>query len=251
LPCAGCHIVSLGLSPGPDATIVDVSIEVRRAGSRFVTTAPGRVTHHSFSFGAHYDPANTSFGLLLCHNDDAVEPGAGYDDHPHRDLEIVTWVLSGALTHADSSGPSGVVEPGQVQVLSAGSGIVHSETVQPDAGPTRFVQAWVRPDSPGGTPSYTTATVEPGPTWTPLASGARPDAATRIRARGATLWVADAAAGERLVLPDAPDVHLFVATGAVEVAGVSFGTADAARVSGLPETVTVVEDSQLMAWAFE
>ncbi len=216
-----------------------------------MTTAPGRVTHHSFSFGTHYDPDNTSFGLLLAHNDDAVEPGQGYDDHPHRDLEIVTWVLSGALTHQDSSGQAGVIEPGQVQVLSAGSGVIHSETVAPDAGPTRFVQAWIRPDSPGGTPTYSSASVEPGAAWTPIASGARPDAATRIGARGATLWVADVAAGDSLVLPDAPDVHLFVATGSVELAGVPFGTADAARVRGVRESLNVVQDSQLMAWAFD
>lgn len=216
-----------------------------------MTTAPGRVTHHSFSFGAHYDHANTSFGLLLAHNDDAVEPGSGYDDHPHRDLEIVTWVLSGALTHRDSSGRTGVVEPGRVQVLSAGSGVVHSETVDPAAGATRFVQAWVRPDQPGGTPAYSSADVDPGSAWLPVASGARPGAATRIRSRGATLWIADAAAGDSLALPDAPEVHLFVASGAVQLASVGFGTADAARVSGVPETLTVTEDSQLMAWAFD
>lgn len=228
-----------------------MSIEVRRASSRFVTTAPGRVTHHSFSFDSHYDPGNTTFGPLVAHNDDVVQPGEGYDDHPHRDLEIVTWVLSGALTHRDSSGEAATIEPGQVQVLSAGRGVIHSETVAPEAGPTRFVQAWVRPDQPGGTPAYASSSVAPSDSWTPIASGARPDAATRIRARGATLWVADIASGGSLLLPDAPEVHLFVANGSIELAGLDFGTADAARVSGVRETVEAVEASRLMAWAFD
>lgn len=228
-----------------------MSIEIRRAASRFVTRAPGRVTSHSFSFGDHYDPTNVSFGLLLCHNDDTIEPGAGYDDHPHRDLEIVTWVLSGALTHRDSMGHSGVMEPGQVQATSAASGIVHAEVVEPGAGVTRFVQTWIRPDQPGGTPAYSAAEVTSGDTWMPVASGARPDAATRIRARGATLWVANAPAGTGLVLPEAPEVHLFVATGAADLMGASLAEADAARITGRSGELVVREQAQLMAWAFD
>lgn len=228
-----------------------MSIEIRRAGSRFTSTAPGRVTRHSFSFGDHYDPANVSFGLLLCHNDDSVEPGSGYDDHPHRDVEIVTWVLSGALTHRDSMGHGGAIGPGLVQVTSAGSGIVHAETVEPGAGMTRFVQTWVRPDEPGGVPSYASAEVSPSDEWQPVVSGARPDALTRIGARGATLWIAAAPAGGSLVLPDAPQVHLFVATGSVELSGAELAEADAARITGQHGPLVTREHSQLMAWAFD
>ena len=96
----------------------------------------------------HYDPDNVGFGSLVCHDDHLLGPGVGFDEHPHRDLEIVTWVLSGALQHSDSSGHTGVVRPGEVQVLSAGSGVTHSEIAGPD-GPTRFVQAWLTPDSLG------------------------------------------------------------------------------------------------------
>jgi redox-sensitive bicupin YhaK (pirin superfamily) len=230
-----------------------VSIEIRRAAERFVTTAPGRLTRHSFSFGAHYDPANVSFGQLVCHNDDLVEPGFGYDDHPHRDMEIVTWVLAGALSHRDSSGRSGVTVPGTVQVMSAGDGIVHSETVEPGAGVTRFVQTWVRPDEPGGTPAYSSATVPAGPGWVPLASGPGSDAATRIGTRGATLWVAEPSTGSTLALPDAPTVHLFVATGSVTLDAdepVLLGEADAARLSNADRELRTEAPSQLLAWTF-
>jgi redox-sensitive bicupin YhaK (pirin superfamily) len=230
-----------------------VSIEIRRAADRFVTTAPGRVTRHSFSFGAHYDPANLSFGQLVCHNDDVVDPGFGYDDHPHRDLEIVTWVLSGALSHRDSAGRSGVTVPGTVQVMSAGDGIVHSETVEPGAGVTRFVQTWVRPDYPGGQPSYGSAVVSPTAGWLPVASGSHPDASTRIGTRGATLWVAEPPPGSTLTLPVASSVHLFVATGTVALGVGEPGVlheADAVRLTEEPASLRVEEPSQLLAWTF-
>ena len=96
---------------------------IRRADRRFRTDEPGRTTWHSFSFGAHYDPANTGFEGLLCHNDDHIQPGFGYDDHPHANLEIVTWVLDGALTHRHDGETTSVIGAGQVQVLSAGAGV--------------------------------------------------------------------------------------------------------------------------------
>src|SRR5687767_9863095 len=99
-----------------------MQVEVHRAADRFVTTYGGVVSRHSFSFGRHYDPLNVGFGTLVCHNDDELQPRRGYDEHPHRDLEIVTWVLQGELRHRDSAGNSGVIVPGLVQVLSAGSG---------------------------------------------------------------------------------------------------------------------------------
>jgi len=234
-----------------------VGLEIRRASDRFVTVAEGRRTWHSFSFGAHYDPGNVGFGPLVCHNDDHVEPGSGYDDHPHRDVEVVTWVLEGALSHRDSEGRAGVVTPGRVQAMSAGSGIVHAERVEPGAGPTRFVQTWVRPDVPGGVPSYASSAVDPGPDWTPVLSGARPDVVP-IGTRSATLWVARPGAGASLALPDVPHAHLFVARGAatlrVDAAGEAspydLAEADAARLTGLAGAVRVEARAELLLWTF-
>src|SRR6202011_3594034 len=117
---------------------------------------------HSFSFGRQYDPANAHHGLLLVNNDDTVKPGTGFGTHPHQDMEIVTWVLTGSLVHQDSEGHSGVIYPGLAQRMSAGTGILHSEKNDSwrlsggpaHSEPVRFVQMWVAPDDAGITPSY-------------------------------------------------------------------------------------------------
>ena len=102
--------------------------------SRFITTRADRLTRHSFSFGEHYDPANLGFGPMVCHNDDVLDPGGGYPDHPHADLEIVTWVLDGVLLHTDDAGNTEELRPGDVQVMSAGSGIRHAEIADAASG---------------------------------------------------------------------------------------------------------------------
>ena len=136
-----------------------MSVEIRRADERFRTTSEWLDSRHSFSFGPHYDPANVGFGFLLAHNDETVAPGTGFDTHPHQDLEIVTWVLRGALAHRDSEGHSGVVYPGLAQRMSAGSGIRHSEWN--DGGePVHYVQMWVRPEQFDLEPSYQQAAVD-------------------------------------------------------------------------------------------
>jgi redox-sensitive bicupin YhaK (pirin superfamily) len=103
------------------------TVDIRRADSRAATKISWLDSKHSFSFGSHYDPDNTNHGLLLVNNDDIVKPGTGFDTHPHRDMEIVTWVLRGSLVHQDSTGHSGVIYPGLAQRMSAGRGILHSE----------------------------------------------------------------------------------------------------------------------------
>lgn len=222
-------------------------MEVRRAATRFVTREPGRTTWHSFSFGPHYDPANISFGGLVCHNDDHVSPGFGYDDHPHVDLEIVTWVLDGALTHAHDGGVSGVVGAGEVQVLSAGSGVRHSETVDRGAGPTRFVQTWVRPDRPGTTPSYRHASVALGDGWTEVAG----PASLPLGTTGGSLSVARLASGDALHVPALAQGHLFVASGGVAVGGDVLADADAARLTASDELeLRCLEPAELMLWSF-
>ena len=130
-------------------------VEVRHAADRKRTELGWLDSRHSFSFGRHYDPGNTHFGLLLVSNDDVVEAGMGFETHPHRDMEIVTWVLEGSLVHQDSEGNSGVIYPGLAQRMSAGTGILHSEkndSWRLDGAPqhehdVHFVQMWVPPDT--------------------------------------------------------------------------------------------------------
>ncbi len=129
-------------------------VEIRRSGERDSTQLSWLDSKHSFSFGRHYDPANTHHGVLLVNIDDVVRPGAGCETHPHRDMEIVTWVLQGSLVHQDSTGHSGLIYPGLAQRMSAGTGILHAEKHDPwsrhggDArtDPVHFVQMWIIPD---------------------------------------------------------------------------------------------------------
>jgi redox-sensitive bicupin YhaK (pirin superfamily) len=202
-----------------------MATEVRVASGRFVTRAEGRTTSHSFSFGAHYDPGNIGFGLLVAHNDELLPPGTGYPDHPHADLEIVTVVLSGALRHTSSVG-SGVVAAGQVQRLSAGTGVVHSELSDAE-GPTRFVQTWLRPSEAGAAPSYASADGVTGAGLVPLVGG---DGVVGIGS-AARLFRAELPAGSTVALPDAALLHLFVTDGVLRVGDVLLGPADAARLT--------------------
>lgn len=233
---------------------------VQRADQRFVTEVEGITTHHTFSFGQHYDPANIGFGTLLAHNDEQLLSGRGFDDHPHRDTEIITWVLSGSLLHEDSTGETGIVYPGLVQRLSAGSGVVHAERndayrIDPSRPrlPVRFVQSWVRPDSSGAVPSYAQQEIA-GPAlagdWVPVASGGDRQAAISIGSVASTLWVTTLLDADTRLLPDAPYAHLFVATGLVEVerAGL-LAAGDALRVTdGAALRITARGRSELMVW---
>jgi redox-sensitive bicupin YhaK (pirin superfamily) len=228
-------------------------MQVRRAGERFLTRAEGRTTWHSFSFGAHYDPHNTGFGALQALNDECLPPGTGYADHPHLDTEIVTVVLSGALRHRDDAGRAGVLGPGEVQLLSAGSGVVHSEVADDTAtGPTRFLQAWVRPDEPGLVPSY--ATMRPGLVrgWTCLASGDG-NGALPLHARSVALHAARPAPGVPLATPEAPRLHLFVAAGEVLLdTGETHALAadDTACLVDQPGTLTATApDTLVLLWS--
>jgi redox-sensitive bicupin YhaK (pirin superfamily) len=229
-------------------------IEVRRGADRSATSGEGLVSRHSFSFGQHYDPGNVGFAALVAHNDDLVDPGHGYDTHPHSDLEIVTWVLEGSLVHEDSHGHRGVLTPGVVQRLSAGRGVLHSERNDAGDGPTRFVQMWLRPDEPGAEPSFDRAAV-PGtsaPTGlVTLASGIRGlDAAVCVGVTGAALHLARLVAGGSVELPDAHRLHVFAARGTVDLEGAGrLEEGDAARVSaeGGPR-LTTSSAAEVLVW---
>ena len=212
-------------------------VDVRRADERSKTRLGWLDSKHSFSFGRSYDPANTHHGLLLVNNDDTVKPGTGFETHPHRDMEIVTWVLQGSLVHQDSTGHSGVIYPGLAQRMSAGTGILRSEKNdswrlagpgQDDVAhrdPVHFVQMWVVPDERGIDPGYEQLEIDhellSGGLVT-VASG-MPEhdgaAAIRIKNRYAALHVARLQSGQSVQLPEAPFSHLFVPRGRVTLEG--------------------------------
>lgn len=237
-------------------TIMSVTVEIRRASARFVDKGPGRITHHAFAFGPHYDPDHLGFGPMVCHDDHLLGSAQGFDTHRHADLEIVTWVVSGALEHRDVSGEPGEpvrVEPGTVARLSAGAGVDHAEHSHA-GGPTRFVQVWLTPDHPGGDPSYDVGAVALVPNELVVVASGEVDAPVRIDSATATFLVARLDAGVTLDLPDADGVHVFVATGALTrssmaeplAQGDAFLIRDAAGVS-----VTAALPTELLVWTFQ
>jgi redox-sensitive bicupin YhaK (pirin superfamily) len=247
------------------STALTPAVDVRRARDRFATEIDWLDSAHCFSFGRHHDPANTHFGLLLVSNDDVVAPGSGFETHPHRDMEIVTWVLDGALVHQDSEGHSGVIAPGLAQRMSAGTGILHSEkndswriTGDPEhRDPVHFVQMWVVPDTAGIAPGYEqldiTTELERGGLVTVASGLARhaDERAITIHNRYAGLHAARLTDGESVALPDAPFVHLFVARGAVdlEATGV-LSTGDSARISASDgrRVTAVAGPAEVLVW---
>jgi quercetin 2,3-dioxygenase len=207
-------------------------LDLRRAADRFTTKIDWLDSKHSFSFGHQHDPANIHHGLLLVNNDDTVRPGTGFETHPHRDMEIVTWVLTGSLVHQDSEGHSGIIYPGLAQRMSAGSGILHSEKNDSwrlagdrHDDPVHFVQMWVLPDETGIAPGYEQLEIEHellAGGLVPVASGMAKhngQSAIRIQNRYAALHVARLQPGQSVTLPEAPFLHLFVARGSVDLEG--------------------------------
>ncbi|MDN3359669.1 pirin-like bicupin family protein [Actinomadura sp. DC4] len=237
-------------------------IDVRRAGERFATKISWLDSKHSFSFGHHHDPGNTHHGVLLVNNDDVVKPGTGFETHPHRDMEIVTWVLRGALVHQDSEGHNGVIYPGLAQRMSAGTGILHSEKndrLSADASatePVHFVQMWVVPDEAGIAPGYEQLEIEDellrGGLVTVASGMPRHEerSAIRIKNKYAALHVARLQAGQSVELPEAPFLHLFVPRGGVTLEGAGDLTeGDAARLTATGgQRVTATEAAEVLVW---
>ena len=239
------------------------TVDVRRSADRFASSYSWLDSKHSFSFGPHHDPGNTHHGLLLVNNDDVVDPGTGFDTHPHRDMEIVTWVLQGSLVHQDSTGHNGIIYPGLAQRMSAGRGILHSEkndswTLEGAAhrDPVHFVQMWVVPDSSGIVPGYEQLEISDerlASGLVPVASGMAEHAdetAIRIANKYAALHAARLQPGQSVELPDAPFLHLFVARGDVVLEGAGpLATGDAVRFTATGgQRITATEASEVLVW---
>ena len=210
-------------------------------------------SRHTFSFGHYHDPAWMGFGPLRVINDDTVAAGGGFPPHRHANMEIISVVLQGALEHRDSTGTVGVIEAGDVQWMSAGHGIEHSEYNSSDAAPVHFLQLWIQPDRLNAAPAYAQQRFEPADRrgrWVVLASPDGVDGSIAIRQQ-ATLRAAVLQPGDEVVatLDPARGYWLHVATGEVAVgervlkAGDALGfvqEGDALAVRGIGETSDVL-----------
>ncbi len=191
-------------------------------------------TWHSFSFDGYHDPAHVHFGPLRVLNEDYVAPGAGFPPHPHRDMEIITIVLEGAVAHQDSTGGAGTVRPGEVQVMTAGTGVVHSEFNPSDAERLHLLQIWIMPDARGHTPRYDQKTFGAAArrnVLLPVVSGGGGNGALTIH-QDATLYVSDLEAGRTLTHALGPGrrAYVFVTKGELEVNGTALVAGDAAQI---------------------
>jgi quercetin 2,3-dioxygenase len=229
----------------------ETGFAIQRADDRAFFDFGWLKTYHSFSFADYYDPANLNWGTLRVFNDDTVLPGKGFGTHPHRDMEIVTYVLRGELEHRDSMGHHGVVAPGGIQYMSAGTGVRHSEFNHSAQNDVHFVQMWVLPRSYGEEPLYGERAFDEAARrnrWLVLASGERSiDAPVTLRA-DATLRVAQLRDAE-LSYTYKPSRYgfLFVAEGEVTANGETLRTGDAVRISG-PSALDVRGNGELVLW---
>lgn len=243
----------MGISPvmgTPALTSTLPRLTLRPAGERGHFDFGWLDTFHSFSFGDYHDPAWMGFRSLRVINDDRVGPGGGFPQHPHRDMEIITYMLSGALAHRDSMGNGAVIHPGEVQYMNAGTGILHSEFNAHD-GETRLLQIWIKPPQPGLPPSYGEATLgeEARQGRLMLIASAQAGAPIRLH-QDARLYASILPTGQSLAhaLPAGRYGWLQVARGSLSLNGTVMLEGDGAALSpaegGLPSTLEISAQSE-------
>jgi len=210
-------------------------ITVLPSSERFHTEAGWLDSHHSFSFADHYDPERLGFRALRVINDDRVQPARGFGSHSHRDMEIITYVLSGELAHKDSMGNGSIIRPGEVQRMSAGTGVVHSEMNPSRTEPVHFLQIWVVPDRSGHEPGYEQKLFPDAERRGKLRVVASPDGrdgSVTIH-QDALVHASLLERGERVSysLPSTRHAWVHVARGTVDVNGQSLREGDGAAIS--------------------
>ena len=187
-------------------------LTVRPAQERGSTRLDWLDSKHSFSFGDYRDPAHMGFRALRVINEDRVAPGAGFAKHGHRDMEILTYVLEGALEHKDSTGGGGVIRPGEIQFMRAGSGVTHSEYNASKSEPVHFLQVWIVPDASGLRPRYDQKRFDARAArerFVRLAGKGGPDGTIDLH-QDVSLWMTRLSAGELRSHELAPDRHAWV-----------------------------------------
>jgi len=226
-------------------------IQVRKADDRGHFNHGWLDTYHTFSFGGYHDPQHMQFRALRVMNEDRVEPGQGFGMHPHRDMEIVTYVLSGALEHKDSMGNGEVLPAGEFQRMSAGTGITHSEFNPSDSDPVHLYQIWLLPARGGIEPSYEQSSFPPEEANGRLQLVASPDAASGSLAihQDARIYLSTLDSQQSLTHQLQPDRYAWLQTlrGQIVVNGERLAAGDGVAVSGETElTITATEPAEVM-----
>ncbi len=213
-----------------------MSQEIRRSAERGHAQHGWLDSHHSFSFASYYDPRHIQFGPLRVINEDRVQPGTGFDEHGHRDMEIISYILSGELAHKDSLGlgNGSVIRPGDVQRMSAGTGVRHSEFNPSDSQPVHFLQIWIQPHTQGVAPDYEQRhfdTQSRRARLCRIVDGQGRDAALRIQ-QDASVYAGLFEAGEdfELPLPAGRQAYVHLVRGSLQVNGVELHTGDALKL---------------------
>jgi redox-sensitive bicupin YhaK (pirin superfamily) len=209
-------------------------ITIRKANERGHAEHGWLDSYHSFSFADYYDPQWTGFRSLRVINDDLVMPGMGFGNHPHRDMEIITYVLSGQLQHKDSMGNGRIIRPGELQYMSAGSGVQHSEFNPSQAEAAHFLQIWITPDAKGVKPRYAEKSLRDAPAGklNLVTSKTGRDGSIAIH-QDADLWLAKLDAGQQVAhsLANNRNAWVHVAEGEVVLNGKTLAGGDAAAIS--------------------
>jgi redox-sensitive bicupin YhaK (pirin superfamily) len=211
-------------------------ITLRKATDRFHTRIGWLDSWHTFSFADHYHPDHMGFRALRVINDDTVQPGEGFGAHPHQDMEILSYVLEGGLSHRDSSGGGGVIRPGDVQRMSAGTGVVHSEFNASATEPVHFLQIWILPERQGVRPGYEQKTfpaAERSAKLRLLASRDGREGSVTIH-QDASVYGTLLGKGERVSFEPGTSRHVWVqvARGAIELNGHRLSAGDGAAATG-------------------
>ncbi|HEY5095583.1 MAG TPA: pirin family protein [Candidatus Eremiobacteraceae bacterium] len=227
------------------------TFSIQRSGERYHADHGWLKSFHSLSFADYFDPANTNWGALRVFNDDYIAAGQGFPLHPHRDMEIITYVLSGQLEHRDSMGNRGVVGPGGVQFMSAGTGVRHSEVNHSPAAELHLVQMWIVPGRTGVPPTYGQhdfVIADRLDKWLDVAGGvSQPSAVVRLT-QDASMHVARLEKAE-LTHRFAPGRlgFLFVADGTVEARQEQLVKGDAVRIRGIDE-LSIRGQGEILLW---
>jgi redox-sensitive bicupin YhaK (pirin superfamily) len=210
-------------------------LNVRKSEERGAVKIDWLDSKHSFSFGEYYDPEHMNFGPLRVINEDVIAGGGGFPPHPHRDMEIVTYVLDGAIEHQDSLGNKGVIRPGEIQRMSAGKGIVHAEFNASREKPCHLLQIWIMPSKEGLEPSYEQKTIDPQSVKNALVRIAAPKPrVNEVRlVQDAEIWAAKLDANVEVVHPIQAGRRIWVqvARGEVTVNDRRLKAGDAAAIS--------------------